>query len=121
MTQEQLNKPQPIVLHEMWSAMGVTKIAITEYHGRRYLDMRFWAKLESPEKGEVIVPTKKGVSIPLYKLEEFLKAVNKAKAFVPKEERKENTTHDSKPKTVPAVPSVRSQAGSPRKATTQET
>lgn len=51
-------------------------IGLSEYQGRRSLDMRSFMAFQ----GQDFAPTKKGVSIPIEKIDEVLKAVQAAKA-----------------------------------------
>ncbi len=55
------------------------RIALKEFKGRHYLDVRTYCEPYSDE-GQGRVPTKKGVTVPLAKLPELIEALQKTEA-----------------------------------------
>ena len=60
------------------------RIAVKEYRGRRYVDIRTFCDPYADE-GHGRVPTKKGITCPLSKLPELIAALQEAQAQVKKQ------------------------------------
>lgn len=57
----------------------VTKVRLTEFKGRRFLDIRDFFK---PKNSAEFAPTKKGVALDITKIPEFISLIEQAEAKV---------------------------------------
>ena len=63
----------PRVVHEFEATRGVVRSTLNEFNGKTYFDVRLWVEPRD-EPGAALIPTKRGLSLPL----EFLPEVSEA-------------------------------------------
>lgn len=71
----------PRVIHEFEAARGVIRTTLSEFSGRTYFDLRLWVEPRD-EPGAALIPTKRGVSLPLEFLPELTEALEAIREVV---------------------------------------
>ena len=65
---------EPRVLHEFEAGRGTIRTTLSVFSGRTYFDVRWWVEPRD-QPGAALIPTKRGLSLPLEYLPEFAEAL----------------------------------------------
>src|SRR5262252_40573 len=71
----------PRVVHEFEVGRGTIRSTLNKFGGKTYFDVRLWVEPREGEPGAALIPTKRGLSLPLEFLPEIgeaLEALNEA-------------------------------------------
>jgi hypothetical protein len=64
----------PRVIHEFEAGRGTIRTTLTTLGGREYVDLRLWVEPRD-QPGAALIPTKRGISLPLEFLDEAREAL----------------------------------------------
>lgn len=65
----------PRVVHEFEVARGIVRSTLSEFSGKTYFDVRLWVEPHD-QPGAELIPTKRGLSLPLEFLPEIGEAID---------------------------------------------
>ena len=65
---------EPRVLHEFEVGRGTIRSTLSEFAGKTYFDVRLWVEPRD-QPGAALIPTKRGLSLPLEYLPEVTEAL----------------------------------------------
>jgi hypothetical protein len=65
---------EPRVIHEFEAGRGTIRTTISEFRDKRYIDVRLWVEPRD-QPGAALIPTKRGVSVPIEYLDDLAEAV----------------------------------------------
>jgi len=72
---------EPRVIHEFEASRGVVRSTLNQFNGKTYFDMRLWVEPRD-QPGAALIPTKRGLSLPLEFLPELGEALEAIGAAV---------------------------------------